>query len=165
MFYYPQKPCRRHTKCYTYTTGSSAQRASGMYSYKVGMIVTIFSYFSQDYVRNKLCYVKYGGQLTTCMMSDFMMQIMQYRHYLASQLCNISDNNNTRMLKNKFSNREQGPLTKAKKQEGIAIGQYCKPQIPILTLLKMFMDCSVKIGICGLHYHPSDPFLFLGFFQ
>ena len=23
----------------------------------------------------------------------------------------------------------------------------------------------VKIGICGLHYHPSDPFLFGGFFQ
>ena len=24
-----------------------------------------------------------------------------------------------------------------------------------------FTDCWVKIGICGLHYHPSDPFLFL----
>ena len=24
---------------------------------------------------------------------------------------------------------------------------------------------AVKIGICGLHYYPSDPFLFLGFFQ
>ena len=24
---------------------------------------------------------------------------------------------------------------------------------------------GVKIGICGLHNHPSDPFLFLGFFQ
>jgi len=23
----------------------------------------------------------------------------------------------------------------------------------------------VKIGICGLHYHPSNPFLFHGFFQ
>ena len=23
----------------------------------------------------------------------------------------------------------------------------------------------VKIGICDLHYHHSDPFLFLGFFQ
>ena len=22
---------------------------------------------------------------------------------------------------------------------------------------------GIKIGICGLHYHPSDPFLFLGF--
>jgi len=22
-----------------------------------------------------------------------------------------------------------------------------------------------KIGICGLHYHPSDPFLFHGFFS
>ena len=22
----------------------------------------------------------------------------------------------------------------------------------------------VKIGFCGLYYHPSDPFLFLGFF-
>ena len=24
---------------------------------------------------------------------------------------------------------------------------------------------GVKIGIWGLHYHPSDPFFFLGFFQ
>jgi len=22
-----------------------------------------------------------------------------------------------------------------------------------------------KVGICGLHYHPSDPFLFVGFFS
>ena len=29
----------------------------------------------------------------------------------------------------------------------------------------MFTDHWVKIGICGLNYHPSDPFLFLGFFQ
>jgi len=27
--------------------------------------------------------------------------------------------------------------------------------------IKMFKDHWVKIGICGLHYHPSDPFLFL----
>jgi len=26
-------------------------------------------------------------------------------------------------------------------------------------------DHRVKIGICSLHYHPSDPFLFHGFFQ
>jgi len=26
-------------------------------------------------------------------------------------------------------------------------------------------DRRVKIGICGLHDHPSDPFLFRGFFQ
>ena len=26
-------------------------------------------------------------------------------------------------------------------------------------------NCGVKIGICHLHYHPSDPFLFHSFFQ
>jgi len=52
-----------------------------------------------------------------------------------------------------------------------------KPKIPILTLQKlkrieqnmMNLKCQntrirVKIGICGLHDHPSDPFLFRGFF-
>ena len=47
-----------------------------------------------------------------------------------------------------------------------------KPQIPILTLNlhKIFASwcssiCSgVKMGICGLHYHPSNPFLFCEFF-
>jgi len=27
------------------------------------------------------------------------------------------------------------------------------------------MRVRVKIGICGLHYHPSNPFLFHGFFS
>jgi len=27
------------------------------------------------------------------------------------------------------------------------------------------MIVKVKIRICGLHYHSSDPFLFCGFFQ
>ena len=44
-------------------------------------------------------------------------------------------------------------------------------QIPILTHFKMTehvtkdLSQRVKIGICGLHYHPSDPFLFCGFFS
>jgi len=57
-----------------------------------------------------------------------------------------------------------GSLKKAKKQEGIA--GVVMSQIPILTPLKFCMTNHwVKIGICGLHYHPSDPVLFLGFFQ
>ena len=37
-----------------------------MYSYKLSMIFFLFPRTIN--VRNKLCYVKYGGQLTTCMM-------------------------------------------------------------------------------------------------
>jgi len=63
----------------------------------------------------------------------------------------------------------------AKKAMKGSLGWWCKPQIPILTLsldslhALLFWDpCMskyVKIGICGLHHHPSDPFLFHGFFS
>jgi len=52
-------------------------------------------------------------------------------------------------------------LKKAKKQGGIA-GVVMKTANPSV-ICKHFN--AVKIGICGLHYHPSDPLLSLGFFS
>jgi len=46
-------------------------------------------------------------------------------------------------------------------------GGNVNPQIPIF-LIKQTAEMprvKTKIGICGLHYHPSDPFLFHGFFS
>jgi len=55
-----------------------------------------------------------------------------------------------------------------------SLGWSCKPQIPILTLQPLnkieqnmikHYEAEILIGICGLHYHPIDPFLPCGFFQ
>ena len=35
---------------------------------------------------------------------------------------------------------------------------------PYFGSIKMLTDNWVKIGICGLHCHPSNPFLFVSFF-
>jgi len=32
-------------------------------------------------------------------------------------------------------------------------------------LFNLLNSHRIKIGICGLYYHPSDPFLFCGFFN
>ena len=61
------------------------------------------------------------------------------------------------MIKNKIFKQGIG-ITEKKSQETRRDhwgGNVCKPQIPILTPLKFHMT-----GICGLHYHPSNPFLF-----
>jgi len=36
---------------------------------------------------------------------------------------------------------------------------------PYFDSVKMLMDYQVKISICGLNYHPSDPFCLLAFFS
>jgi len=56
------------------------------------------------------------------------------------------------MIKNKIFKQGIGIAEKAKNQEEIAVGGDVNHN-------------GVKIGICGLHHHPSDPFLFLGFFS
>jgi len=53
-----------------------------------------------------------------------------------------------------------GIVEKAKKQEGGIVNH---KSLFNSVIHKHFN--GVKIGICGLHYHPSDPFLFIGFFQ
>ena len=82
----------------------------------------------------------------------------------------------TSVIKNwKFQKGNRDRWKNLQNKKGL-LGWQCKPQIPILTdsvCTAFYPDhfaCSsicigVKIGICGLHYHPSDPFLFCSFFQ
>ena len=52
----------------------------------------------------------------------------------------------------------------AEKSQGIA-GVVMQTTNAYFDSIKIFTDHWVKTGICGLHYHSSNPFLFLGFFQ
>jgi len=59
---------------------------------------------------------------------------------------------------------KQGIRIAEKKQEGITM-MVMQTTDSYFDPIKMAMDLCIKIGIYGLHYHPSDPFLFLGLLQ
>jgi len=85
----------------------------------------------------------------------------------------------TSVIKNWKSQKENRDRWKKPWNKKGSLGWQCKPQIPILTLWSFkkhhevaiqqmkheLLRVRVKMGICGLHYHPNDPFLFHGFFQ
>ena len=61
--------------------------------------------------------------------------------------------------KNKIFKQGIGIADKKPSNKKGSVGWQCKLQIPILTPIKMFTDHWVKIGICGLHYHPQRSLL------